>query len=101
MVYCYNGTMNPINNLVTEKVIENLASRSNLRYGKQMAQEDSVTFIKHNSHNIVAEVKHGNSEKRTVQLISTPKGLRWKCTCTSKKDLFCNHCVAVALSAIK
>ncbi|MGE5392725.1 MAG: SWIM zinc finger family protein [Candidatus Saccharibacteria bacterium] len=93
--------MKPILTLVTEEQLEELASRSNFRSGKQISEDGTINFSKRNSFNLIAEVKVNNSEKRTVQLISTPKGLRWKCSCTSRKDLFCKHCVAAAFAANK
>jgi uncharacterized Zn finger protein len=92
--------MKPIKSFLTEEQIENLASRSNFRYGKSMA-DDGVTITRSNSFNVEAKVKYGEGEGRKVELSSTTKGFRWKCTCTSRKDLFCKHCVAVALHASK
>ncbi len=89
--------MKPIRSLLTIETITDLASRSNLRYGKQMAEDGDVKITDENNYNVTASVKHGENQGRTVNLMSTTKGFRWKCTCTSKKDLFCNHCVAVAI----
>jgi uncharacterized Zn finger protein len=93
--------MKPIRSLLTTEVIEDLASRSHLRYGQQMAEDGDVKITEENNYNVTAHVKHREGQGRTVNLMSTTKGLRWKCTCTSKKDLFCNHCVAVALTIAK
>jgi uncharacterized Zn finger protein len=92
--------MKPIKSFLTEEQIEKLASRSNFRYGKSMA-DSGVVITSKNNFNIEAKVKHGTGEGRTVELSSTSKGFRWKCTCTSRKDLFCQHCVAVALNSLK
>ena len=89
--------MKPILELVTPEELEKLASRSHFRYGQQIAEDGKITFSKVNTFNRVAEVEHGNSQKRTVQLMSTTKGFRWKCTCSARKDFFCQHCVAVGL----
>lgn len=92
--------MKPIKTFLTQEFLEDLASRSNFRYGQAIAEDGDVTVLGKNTFNIVAKVKHGNGEKRTVELMSTPKGFRYRCTCTSRKDLFCKHCVAVGLSSV-
>lgn len=89
--------MEQLANLIATEQIEKLASRSHFRYGKQMAEDGEVTITKSNRFNLEATVKFGGHEARKVNIISTPKGLRWKCTCSSKKGFFCQHCVAVAL----
>lgn len=93
--------MKPLRDLISADQVMELASRSNFRYGQQMAEEAEFTVLKENTYNIVAKVKHGNHDGRTVELMSTSKGFRWKCTCTSKKGYFCNHAVAVAMWKIK
>jgi uncharacterized Zn finger protein len=94
-------SMQPVKSLITEEELEQLASRSNFRYGQKIAEEGDITFTKVNTFNLFADVKHHNGEKRSVEIMSTPKGLRWRCTCTSRKDLFCKHLVAVGLKAVQ
>ena len=89
--------MKPIKYLVPLEVLEELASRSNFRLGKAIASEGQITFEKQNTFNVIAKVRSKKGETRTVHLESTSKGLRWKCTCSSRKDLFCQHCVAVGM----
>jgi uncharacterized Zn finger protein len=91
--------MLPIKSFITPEKLEELASRSNFRYGTQIAEDGEIDFTKTNTFNLIATVKHKNSQARTVHLMSTTKGFRWKCTCTSKKGMFCEHCVAVGLRA--
>jgi uncharacterized Zn finger protein len=92
--------MKPLRNLLTEEQIEELASRSNFRYGKSLLDDGGITVIKSNVFNLIAEIKQGEHLVRTVKLESTPKGLRWKCSCTSKKNFFCEHCVAIGLFSV-
>ncbi len=100
--FCYALGMKPVKTLITPELLEDLATRSNLRYGKAIAEDGEIQFTnKTNTFNLVADVKNGNKEKRTVHLMSTTKGFRWKCTCSNKKDLFCQHCVAVGFAAIE
>lgn len=94
--------MRPVKEFLTEENLEDLASRSYFRYGKQIAKDGEIEIIKQNTFNIIAKVKQGTGhESRTVELMSTPKGFRWKCTCTNKKNLFCQHCVAAGLFQTK
>lgn len=93
--------MKPLISLLTEEVIEDLASRGNFRYGKEIAEEANFTIEKSNTFNVAAKVKFRNNETRTVELMSTVKGLRFKCTCTSKKNFFCQHCTGLALHIIR
>lgn len=89
--------MKPIKTILSPPEIERLASRSNFRYGKEIAEDGKITIEKENTFNVRAQVEYKSSEKRTVDLMSTTKGLRWKCTCTNRKDMFCQHCVALGI----
>lgn len=89
--------MKPVTSLVSIEELKVLGSRSNFRYGQDIRKHGEVIFDKSNAYHLVAKVKHGNREVRTVDFLSTPKGLRTKCSCTARKDLFCEHCVAVGL----
>lgn len=90
--------MLPIKSLLTPEEIKKLASRSHYRYGEQMSEDANITWTKENNFNIHATVKQGNKAGHDVELMSTTKGFRYKCTCTNKKDLFCEHCTAVAIA---
>ena len=91
--------MKPVLSLISLEQLEKLASRSNFRYGQEIFKNGKIEITKSNTFNIVATVKSKNKNARTAELSSTSKGLRWKCTCTGRKDLFCNHCVAVGIFA--
>ncbi len=91
--------ISPIKAFLTEYAINKLASRSNFRYGKQIAENGEVTFPKRNMFNITAEVKLRDKETQTVTFVSSSKGFRYKCSCTNKKDFFCEHCVAAGIIA--
>ncbi len=92
--------MKPLLSLISNEQLTELASRSNFRYGQEILKNGKIIIKKSNTFNLIAEVQSKNKNSRTVELSSTPKGFRWKCTCTGRKDLFCNHCVAVGLFAI-
>jgi uncharacterized Zn finger protein len=89
--------MKPITEMLPLKLIEQLASRSNYRFGKNIAEDGEIKITKENTFNRIATVKRKNASPQTVELMSTSKGLRYKCSCSAKKDNFCEHCVALAL----
>lgn len=91
--------MKSILSLISIEQLEELASRSNLRYGQEIFKNGKIEITKSNTFNIWAKVQSKNKQSQEVELSSTSKGFRWKCSCTGRKDLFCNHCVAVALFA--
>jgi uncharacterized Zn finger protein len=91
--------MKSLLSLISLDQLEQMASRSNFRYGQEIAKNGDIKIEKSNTFNITATVKSKNKNTRTVELSSTSKGFRWKCTCTGRKDLFCNHCVAVGIFA--
>ena len=93
--------MKPVATLITIEEITKLASRSNLRLGKAIAEEGKFEPEKSNPYVIMTKILHKSGQGRTVRVESTPKGLRWKCTCSSRKDLFCQHCVALGLHIIE
>ena len=92
--------MKPVTSLITLEEINRLASRSNLRLGKAIAEEGQFVVEKENTYGQTVRITHKNGQPRTVHVESTPKGLRWKCTCSSRKDLFCQHCAALGLHII-
>lgn len=96
----YIECMKPVKNLVTFELLEELASRSNFRYGRDIVKSGTITMDTVNAFHVVARVAFHGGQTRTVDVLSTPKGLRFKCTCTARKDLFCNHCVAVGLTLL-
>ena len=89
--------MKPVTSLLTTDLIEDLASRSHMRYGKLIAEDGKITITKQNAFNIIATIENSNKKAQTTELTSTSKGFRWKCSCTNRKDTFCEHAVALAL----
>jgi uncharacterized Zn finger protein len=93
--------MKPVKNIITIELLKKMASRSHFRYGEKLYENGDVTLLDGNVFNIHAEVKHNDKNGQLVDLMSTSKGFRYKCTCTARKDYFCEHCVAVGLKAIE
>lgn len=78
------------------KNAQELAIPSNFRLGKELHK--NVEFVEKGSLRVIAKVATPGGSRRTVTLLSTPKELSWKCTCTSKPGKLCKHAVAVALA---
>ncbi len=89
--------MKTINLLLEPKVLGELSTRSHFRRGKEIAKQGDVNLTKSGTYYHIATIQHNEGTKRTVRLDSTSKGLRWKCSCTAIKSLFCAHCVAVGM----
>jgi uncharacterized Zn finger protein len=100
----YNRGMKPLIELVQS--IDDLAIPSNIVYGTQIFERGAVEWIEYSPERVEAwaggldgTVKEGGGTRRRVQLASTPDGLTWHCTGNPKHhDIFCKHCVAVALA---
>ena len=87
--------------------INSLAIPSNVAYGKQIYKRGAVAFIEYGLLRVEAwagglkgTMREGGGSRRRVELRSTAEGLKWHCTGNPKNhDIFCKHCVAVALAA--
>jgi uncharacterized Zn finger protein len=93
--------MQPVTDLVEQKAVAHLATPSNLRLGRDILDQGGVELTRLESLRVSAKVGGvaAADQRRTVELFSGPAGLEWSCTCTGREDLFCKHCVAVALAA--
>lgn len=89
--------MKPLKDLVTLQLIDDLASRSHFRFGKQIYKDNEIKIIKENTFNYMAEIKMKSKTPINVAIMSTTKGFRYKCDCSNKKNFFCEHCVALGL----
>lgn len=86
----------PVADLIDDTLVGRLASPADLRRGREIAATGGVDFIKRGPLRVIARV--GGAQTRTVELISTPSGLEWSCSCLgTKRHVFCKHCVAAAL----
>lgn len=81
--------------LVDEATLHLLATPANFRLGHDIVAAGGVDLIESTPERVTAKVT--GDQARTVELRATEQGLKWKCTCTSRKDLFCKHCVATAI----
>ncbi len=87
--------------LITPGQVERLATPSNMRLGQQIVAEGGVADLVIASGHVKARVGGVPSadQTRTVELFAGDDGLKWSCTCTRRRDLFCKHCVAAAMAA--
>ena len=81
--------------LVPEAALQALATPSNLRLGREIAASGGVELLELGPLRVVAKVAGG--QRRTVELNAVGGRLTFSCTCTSRADLFCKHCVAAAI----
>lgn len=90
--------MQSILSFLTTENLKELASRSHFRYGQDLAENSEIKITKQNTFNILADIKLPKNNKiLKTELNSTTKGLRWKCSCSNKKNYFCEHCVALGI----
>ncbi len=87
----------PLLTHITLEKIDSLASRSHLRFGKQILKDGKIVFTASNAYKRVATVHYKKNPIQTVEFFADHKGLHYKCSCTNKKNFFCEHCAAVAL----
>jgi hypothetical protein len=84
--------------LVHHGVLARLATPANLRLGRKIVDQDGVELAPFGP--LRASAKVGGvaaAQRQRVELASSAAGLIWSRSCTSRKDLFCEHCVATAL----
>jgi hypothetical protein len=93
--------------LVGHGEIERLALPSNLRYGRAIYRrgveltELGRLKISGWVGGLPGSVREGGSQRRHVELTSSARGLKWHCTGNPKNhQIFCKHCVALALAAL-
>ncbi len=78
-----------------------LATPAHLRLGQEIVDQEGVELIRSDPLQVRAKVGGvaAARQRRTVELVASPAGLAWSCSCSKRKDLFCKHCVATALVA--
>ena len=86
-------------------VLKDLAIPSNIKYGTAINKREAIEIIEEESGAVEAwaggltgSVIEGGGSRRKVRLWLDEKRLNWHCTGNPKNhDIFCKHCVAVAL----
>lgn len=100
--------MGTITELLRKTGPESLAIPSNVRLGTIIYKRGGVEVIEHAPKKVEAwagglsgKSAEGGSQRRHVTLTTSSKGLSWNCTGNPKKhQIFCKHCVAVALAIL-
>lgn len=85
-----------LSELLRADKVKALATTANRHMGEQMTETGEVVIEINTPYRVKGRVKPYSGQIRTVELLSTDEGLKWHCTCTSRPDYFCNHCVAMA-----
>ncbi len=86
---------------ISENTIKSITTPSNYRLGQELYDNGEVEIIETTASHILAQVGGKDTQHRKVELVDTPDGLSWKCTCrAAEKRVFCKHCVAAGLEAI-
>jgi uncharacterized Zn finger protein len=95
--------------LLSQRFIEEQAIPSNITYGTAIHNRGAVKIIDSNDISVEAwvggldgEVIEGGGSKRRVKFTASKTGLQWSCTGNPKDhQIFCKHCVALAIWLIK
>lgn len=98
-----------ITRLITNDFIKEHAIPSNIVYGKAIKDRNAVEIINIGNTRVEAwvggldgKVVEGGGSKRRVEFIESEAGLKWNCTGNPKDhQIFCKHCVALALKLMK
>lgn len=91
--------------ILKETMLKELALPSNISYGTAIYTRNAVEVIQSSDTEIEAwvggltgDVKSGGGTRRHVWLSLKENTLHWHCSGNPKDhDIFCKHCVAVAL----
>ena len=89
--------MKKLSELLRVVHVDELASRSHSRLGKEMALDDAVAVQERGPFLLRATVGFRNGQVYMVRIDATSKGLRYACSCSSRKGNFCAHLAAVVL----
>ena len=89
--------MPSVADMTDQDSILRLSSRSNFRLGREIADAGGVELVEFGPLKVVAEVTPPGGVKRKVTLESASGALKWKCSCTSRAEVFCKHCVAAGI----
>jgi len=84
--------------MATDDEIATLATPSNVRLGREIADTGGVTITQKDEDTITARVQPEDGSTRSVRLVRTEDGWAGTCSCTSERT-FCKHCVAALLAA--
>ncbi len=95
--------------LISHDLIQEHAIPSNVVYGNAIYQRGAVQYIDSGDTRVEAwvgglegAVIEGGGSKRRVIFSASTAGLKWSCTGNPKDhQIFCKHCVALALKVLR
>ena len=95
--------------LLGERYIDEIALPSNIRYGKAIQRRGGVEFITRDLSHAEAWVggldgsaTEGGGQRRRIKLWLEDEKIVWHCAGNPKDhQIFCKHCVALALEILK
>jgi uncharacterized Zn finger protein len=98
-----------VKKLLSNEKTRQLATPANFRYGQAIYKRGGVEFIEDTNSKVEGwvsgldgSVAEGGGQRRRTQLFVTHKGLAWHCAGNPKNhQIFCKHCVALALKALE
>jgi len=106
--FCYIRVMVKLSDMLSVEAIKKLSIPSNFKYGEAIYNRSAVEYIDFQPTKVEAWVgglsghsADGGGQRRRVELKLSDERLEWHCTGNPKKhDIFCKHCVALALTLI-
>jgi uncharacterized Zn finger protein len=101
--------MSSISNLLSAEFITENSLPSNVNYGSAIFRRGGVQFITQESEFVEAwsggldgTIREGSGSRRRVKFSVIDGQLSWICTGNPKNhQIFCKHCVAVALAILE
>jgi len=108
MDFCYYYDMTNIQTFMTQEFIQKNVLPSNFTYGKAIYERNGIEIIEQRPDFVEAwaggldgTVKEGAGGRRRVAFTIQNEMLHWNCTGNPRNhQIFCKHCVAVALFLI-
>jgi uncharacterized Zn finger protein len=85
--------------LISAEQLKKRSTPSNFRLGQEIADAGQIEFLELSPSHIKAKAGTPQGQNRTVEFSLNGDALEWQCSCTSKRDQFCKHAVAVGLAS--
>jgi uncharacterized Zn finger protein len=94
--------------LLSHEIIREMARASDLRYGRAIYRRGGVAFIEYGPREVEGwvggldgSVREGGSQRRHTRLFVRSGKLGWHCAGNPRNhQIFCKHCVALALAVL-
>jgi uncharacterized Zn finger protein len=90
------SAMTPVDDLLTEKTLMDLATPAAYIDGAAAAEHGAVRILEHDEQHVTAEVE--DWQILHTELFVRDGALAWSCTCGKAETQLCDHLVATALA---